>query len=484
MSTKQISQHWSSRMYCDKPDRVSQFEDAYQSDCSRLIYSPSFRRLQGKTQLYPNGEYDYFRSRLTHSLEVNEIAQCICTSINQKIGQKGLETKFSVCSDVVRFACLAHDLGHPPFGHDGEEALNKCMEKYDGFDGNAQTFRILTRIEKGGVSSYSLMADRGYGERVGLNITYRSLASVLKHVDKDSNPEKPAARGFYPSEAGIVEEVFTALGCPRPGLRTIECQIMDISDDISNAVHDLDDSLKSGLLNPFDLFFPQEDILEKVARNVFNREEHYYDLNMEAKAEDFKKIYCQLNRIFEDFVDTNFPISRGSDILSAVSPFYKKLRQLSSDGAQRSSFINSLKNRLISSVNLISCDEDNPLFWEIGFDSIGHDDNLDDPGLQIQILKLFHRYYQCDSTFIEYRKYRGIHIVTQLFDAIKEKTSLMPDDYRSLFESLKSQNNKTDRNMDQYRCICDYIAGMTDRYCLELYGRLFSETPQSIFKPI
>ena len=464
------------------PDWVNQYETEFQSDCSRLIYSPSFRRLQGKTQLYPNGEYDYFRSRLTHSLEVNEIAQCIGARINQQILKKrGMDARLLVSPDVLRFACLAHDLGHPPFGHDGERQLDECMEEAGGFDGNAQTFRILTKLEKGCINSVN--DSRKDGDRTGLNITFRSLASVLKHYNNEKDSPK---NGYYSSEADIVGTIFQELGHPdsKKKMLTMECQIMDIADDISNAVHDLDDSLKGNLLNPFDLFMPQEDILEKVAIDVFHQKEgknfHYKDADQRTK--DFKKIYRQLNWIFNESGFIDFSLPRGKDILDAISPIYKKMRSLMSDGSKRSLFISNLKNKFVNSL-AVKYNKKAPLFSKIIYLKGSQED--DDPRLQVAILKSFHHFYQCHSFYIEARAFRGHYIVKQLFDAVRSDTRLMPDDYYAWLTAYGPDNEKKKKfKPEQLRCICDFIAGMTDRYCLEFYGRLFSENPQSIFKPL
>ena len=119
----------------------------WRRDFARLIHSPSFRRLQGKTQLYPGFESDFFRTRLTHSLEVAQIAKSLAIKINYKLDLEQ-KHKFRIEPDICEFAGLAHDLGHPPFGHQGERALDECMRDYGGFEGNAQTLRILSRIEK------------------------------------------------------------------------------------------------------------------------------------------------------------------------------------------------------------------------------------------------------------------------------------------------------------------------------------------------
>ena len=116
----------------------------FRKDFGRLLHSPSFRRLQGKTQLFPSHESDFFRNRLTHSLEVAQVAKAIALHINATVPAFKADP---IDTDLVELAALAHDLGHPPFGHNGEAALDDCMKPCGGFEGNAQTLRLLARIE-------------------------------------------------------------------------------------------------------------------------------------------------------------------------------------------------------------------------------------------------------------------------------------------------------------------------------------------------
>ena len=142
---------------------------AFRRDYARILHSPAFRRLQGKTQLFPSVEHDFFRNRLTHSLEVAQIAKSIALRLNDR------DSYFRACpidTDIVETAALAHDLGHPPFGHNGERALDDCMKERGGFEGNAQSLRILSKLGKKEPQRFP---------EVGLNLTYRTLAAVLKY---------------------------------------------------------------------------------------------------------------------------------------------------------------------------------------------------------------------------------------------------------------------------------------------------------------
>lgn len=160
----------------DEPD--AKFgRSGFRRDYGRLLHSPSFRRLQGKTQLFPGHESDFFRNRLTHSLEVAQVAKGIALKLNASYT---CFQKSPINTDLVELAALAHDLGHPPFGHNGERALDDCMKQYGGFEGNAQTLRLLSRIEKkvfdepavkDALDMCGISAD-GRDRRRGLNLTY------------------------------------------------------------------------------------------------------------------------------------------------------------------------------------------------------------------------------------------------------------------------------------------------------------------------
>lgn len=155
----------------------------FRRDYARIIHSPSFRRLQGKTQLFPGAESDFFRNRLTHSLEVAQIAKTIAIKLNSTCDWLiSAAPEQRIDYDLVELAALAHDIGHPPFGHNGEHALHECMKNDGGFEGNAQTLRIISRIEKRlekDIDRDDCQVRGGADIRVGLNLTYRSLASVL-----------------------------------------------------------------------------------------------------------------------------------------------------------------------------------------------------------------------------------------------------------------------------------------------------------------
>lgn len=211
---------------------------AFERDRARLVHSSALRRLGAKTQILVAGTDDFVRTRLTHTLEVAQIGR----QIGAMLG----------CDpDVVDCACLAHDLGHPPFGHNGERALSVIASSIGGFEGNAQTLRLLTRLEP--------KVFRPDGASAGVNLTRASLDAAVKYpwtlAEADQHPkgERSAKFCVYPDD----QEVFSWLKRGAPATTTpMECQVMDLSDDIAYSVHDVEDAIVVGSCDPSTLNDP------------------------------------------------------------------------------------------------------------------------------------------------------------------------------------------------------------------------------------
>ena len=279
---------------------VEPYRSPWRRDIARLIHCPAFRRLQGKTQVFPGGNSDFFRNRLTHSLEVAQIAKSIAIKLNAT-HELFAEDNQKLQPEIVEFAALAHDLGHPPFGHNGEEALDNQMADYGGFEGNAQTLHILARVEKKEVSKkledeFMPIADDGSDLRRGLNLTYRSLAAVLKYdnciptrkLDRASASEK---KGYYNDEKELVAQIKQRVLSRDfdEEFKTIECSIMDIADDIAYSTYDLEDCFKAKFLTPLDLFTIDDAIKANVVEKINTRVKKYYGggaLNRPFAVED------------------------------------------------------------------------------------------------------------------------------------------------------------------------------------------------------
>ncbi len=198
------------------PEPEAASRSPWQRDRDRVIHSSAFRKLQYKTQVFVNHVGDFFRTRLTHSLEVAQIARSIARELR-------------LDEDLTEALALAHDLGHPPFGHAGEDALNACMKPYGGFDHNAQTLRVVTRLEA------------RYAAFDGLNLTWETLEGLVKHNGRV--PKPPAYVKTYNETHDLM------LGTNA----SAEAQVAAIADDIAYHSHDLDDGMRFGLFGPEDL---------------------------------------------------------------------------------------------------------------------------------------------------------------------------------------------------------------------------------------
>lgn len=248
----------------------------YQRDYTRILYASSFRRLQGKMQLFAVQSDQFIRNRLTHSLEVAQIAR----SIAKEIGYSQDEIY------VVEAAALAHDIGNPPFGHAGERYLNKLAKSAGGFEGNAQTFRILTTVEQKRANFQ------------GLNLTYRTLLGVLKYFNKYNSKlseESLSKQKFiYDKDYELVQNIISETDVE---LRTIDVQIVDLADEIAYAAHDLEDGLRLGSFTLDDIFHDfyknnkdekSIECLEKIIEE--SKERAGYKTNDISSAE-FSKLY-------------------------------------------------------------------------------------------------------------------------------------------------------------------------------------------------
>ncbi len=224
--------------------RKTDYRNAYQIDRDRIIHAHAFRKLQSKTQVFLSGEYDFYRTRLTHSMEVAQIGRSICHFLKSRKGL--LSEDFCIDGDLVEAVCLAHDLGHPPFGHSGERTLQELMAPWGGFEGNAQTLHLLTET----------MYQNESGVR-GMQPTRALLDGVLKYKLRYSEFERPPSNHFlYDPQEAARAFVFGGAAVP-PALRggerlnafkSVECQIMDWADDVAYSLNDIMDGVKAGFL--------------------------------------------------------------------------------------------------------------------------------------------------------------------------------------------------------------------------------------------
>lgn len=442
-------------------------------DYGRIIHSASFRRLQGKTQVFPGHESDFFRNRLTHSLEVAQIAEGIADRLNhvceQVLGKRLIDGRLCAAAGLV------HDIGHPPFGHNGERALDAKMKEHGGFEGNAQTLRILSRLEKKAHYAEPFDGD----QRAGLNLAYRTLAAILKY-DKEIPAKRPESeklvKGYYASEAGIVAEIKKkVLGGktipPEVKFKTVECAIMDIADDIAYSVYDLEDSLKAGFLTPATILATNNELLTKVAEEVTKRIKE--DI---GKTIDSARVQATFVEIFSDIFATENSASGDtagheerdiSDFITAM----RASQDLNSDSGKRTRLSSELVHEFINGVELTFNEE---------FTALSKVALIEEIRIKVEILKQYTYLSTIYSNRVKLGEYRGTELVTDIFNALEKENGhlLLPDDVRK-----QVQDAGTDKSL-KARHICDFIAGMTDRYAVEFWARLKSDTAESIFKPI
>ncbi|WP_431687452.1 dGTP triphosphohydrolase [Hahella sp. NBU794] len=444
--------------HCDKerePGRLS-----FRKDYSRLIHTPAFRRLQGKTQLFPGYESDFFRNRLTHSLEVAQIS----TGIGERINSVEPEFESShIDLDLLEFAGLAHDLGHPPFGHNGERALDEMMLAFGGFEGNAQTLRILTCTERKLIK----VGENTYSD-LGLDLTVRSLASILKYdteIPEQRKKRAPLQKGYYSSSADIVKEIKSKVA-PRKqhqgDFRTIECSIMEIADDIAYSTYDLEDSLHAGFSTPVSILSAlfNDGVIRKT---VFDRTNKELKKAKHEEMQSFDELFEAASLVFDGLTEAGFS-DKTSSALEATK-IYKLDQQIAQDSLTRTKFTAERVGKLIGSTE-VKYNEHCPALSQARLTR--------EAMLEVEILKHLNYELNIRSPRLAVVEYRGKDIVCELFKAIDNSGgSLLPDDWKQLYRD--SRNKK--------RIICDFIAGMTDRYATEFHNSLFG-SGKSLFKPI
>jgi dGTPase len=226
-------------------DRKPDYRTRFQMDRDRIIHAHAFRKLQSKTQVFLSGEYDFYRTRLTHSMEVAQIGRSICVYLRSRGAP--LKNDFYIDSDLVEAVCLAHDLGHPPFGHSGERTLQELMIKWGGFEGNAQTLHLLTEtIYQNETGVRGMAATRALLDGV---LKYKKLfrefpAPPTNHFLYDPQERH---RAFVLGDATIPAELHA--GEKLNALKSVECQIMDWADDAAYSLNDIVDGVKAGFLS-------------------------------------------------------------------------------------------------------------------------------------------------------------------------------------------------------------------------------------------
>jgi dGTPase len=389
-------------------DRRSPFE----IDRSRIIHSAAFRRLQGKTQVFGIMHDAFFRTRLTHSLEVAQIA-------------KGIALRFKRDTDLVEAISLAHDIGHPPFGHAGERALNECLERVHAghFESNAQNLRLLDQIEM------------KFLEYPGLNLTRATLDGLLKHK-KDAHARRPVA---YESEAGLL--AWITRGAP-PDRLSLETQIVDWADQIAYSVHDFEDGIHAGMITSTRM---NDDLLRE-------RIQEFADKRSMVK-------------VVEATLD--FLISQ----VRAIEEHPDALTR----GAARKMLTSALINRFIWAPKIPplhvppAADASPRYIYEL---IIAPDEQA-----RVDMMRIITQHLIVNDPRVATLERRSHHTITRIFDELILSKSLFlyPEEFRPLF--LEAGEDERARA----RVASDYISSMTDRYAEMLYQRLFIPGSGNVF---
>jgi dGTPase len=346
-------------------DKEPEYRTAFQRDRDRILHTTAFRRLEYKTQVFINFEGDYFRTRLTHTLEVAQIGRTIARALGGN-------------EDLVETICLAHDLGHSPFGHSGEVALARLMKDYGGFDHNRQSLRIVTELEQ------------RYPEFPGLNLTWEVREGMVKH---ESEYDISDARDFNPDLRG-----------------NLETQIANVADELAYTTHDLDDGLRSGLITPQML---DGIALWEILRETFNWRGPTLD--------DIER-----HRIIRHLV-----------------------------GIMVTDMIEATDNRLKESKVRSALD-----IQKLKYNVIGYSENMQRHNRELKdfLYKNLYRHYR-----VVRMQSKAERLIVNLFRAYQSEPSILPDHIQKFIGV---------RGLE--RTICDYIAGMTDRYAIEEHEKLYN----------
>lgn len=411
----------------------------FSRDRARIIHSAFFRRLQGKTQVLGLGESDFYRTRLTHSLEVAQLGSGIAEFLKSKYSENEFPEIYELIPEqnLIESIGLAHDIGHPPFGHGGEVALNYSMRNDSGFEGNAQTLRICTKLGE-------------YSDEEGLNLTRRTLLGLIKYPAFHNNVVN---KDLYTENGGINLDNFKPPKCiydcdkdqvdwilkpftndrkkfmsteskkekhSKPIYKSFDSSLMELADDIAYGVHDLEDAIALRLVD------------ESIWRQ-----------------EVVNKISDSLN---------TYPLA------DTIEEYTKLL--FSGENKTRKSAVSQLVNYFINSSEVVPLNQ----FTHKLFDYQGQLNSK--AREELDILKEFVVNNVIFTPEVQTLEYKGQQMIVQLFEAISNNPKrLLPKKYFKKYE-MEGKN---------LRVISDYIAGTTDDYATRLYHKIFTPSSGSIF---
>lgn len=435
---------WKERFHEDN-QRETDVRNEWERDYARLIHSSAFRRLQSKTQVLGLGESDFYRTRLTHSMEVAQIGSGIVRWLQKR--HEGDEEILGVLpeSALMNGICLAHDIGHPPFGHGGEVALNICMRKYGGFEGNGQTLRILSKLDK-------------YTDGFGMNPTRRLLLGVLKYPVNYSKVCVETAYGelklpkwlskakkqhppkcYLDDEKEIVDWILEPLtpeereefleykidektGHWKTKYHGLDTSIMELADDISYSLHDFEDAISLGMITKAiweeynnqaeSIFSDCGIVLQDLTNELFSSESY---LRKKAIGNLVHTLITQTYVTFSGVKNATTPLIKWNAFLEDN---YEKMRE---------HIFDLVKEKVIKSTN------------------------------------------------VQQLEFKGQKLVIELFEALSS------DPERLLPTTTVAKYKKAESEREKQRVICDYISGMTDEYATRLYEKIYAPHKGSIF---
>ena len=364
------------------PEPPPRHRTEYQRDRDRIVHSTAFRRLVYKTQVFVNHEGDLYRTRLTHSLEVAQIARSVARAL-------GLN------EPLAEAICLAHDLGHTPFGHAGQDALNDCMREFGGFEHNLQSLRVVDELEE------------RYAEFPGLNLTFETREGILKHCSVAN------ARRLGELGARFLER-------RQPSL---EAQLANLADAIGYNNHDVDDGLRAGLITI--------DALREIA--IFRRQ--YEQVTERYPGLPVRRLVHEVVRRMIDYL-VNDLIDASSAAIAAAEPGDADAVRARSE----------------------------PL---LAFSRQVLEEHLE---LKRYLREHLYRHYRVLRMTTKARR-----VVRELFGVMLEDVALMPTEHQEAARRLEAEAGLPGRA----RAVADYIAGMTDRYAIREYGRLFDPSERT-----
>jgi len=353
----------------------------FQRDRDRVVHSVAFRRLKHKTQVFITHEGDHYRTRLTHSLEVAQISRSIARTLR-------------LDEDLAECVALAHDLGHPPFGHTGEDALKECMAPFDGFDHNAQTLRLLTKLE------------RRHAAFDGLNLCWETLEGVVKHngpLVAPGAPPLPAAIAEYAAGHDLWLDSYAGL----------EAQVAAVADDIAYNNHDVDDGLRAGLFT-----FEQARDLPLVGPALA------------AARRDYPSAPAGI--LIAEAVSALI----GEMVTDVVAETRKRIAESALKDADA-----------VRRAGRRTVDFSEPMQAQVA-------------GLRRFLHENMYRHYKVNRA-----RSRARRVVRELFDLFQSEPETLPPEWSRRLDGADPARRA--------RLVCDYIAGMTDRFAMLEHGRLF-----------